>query len=616
MSRPTTGPALETADIEWDESGVPRSRMFDDVYFNRTNGLEETRYVFLERSRLRQRFGALNPGESFVIAETGFGTGLNFLATWQLWADSAPDRSILHFVSVERYPLYPEDLSRALDHWPELDALKAELIRAYPPAVSGLHRLVLAGGTVRLTLYFGDVQQAWQEMNFCADAWFLDGFAPSLNPEMWLDQTLLEVRRHSKAGATVATFTSVGRIRRGLAELGFAMDKLPGYGQKRDMLAGSLPRESGASGRNRSGTVTIVGAGIAGCLLARNLADRGVSVRLVDQSGPGSGASGNRQGALYVKLPVDYNHQAQLALSALLFSQRHYRTFAAGQWHQTGLLQLASNDSEADRQARFLRRNQYPTEILRAVTYNEASELAGMPVPSGGLWFPHSGWLEPGTLCEQLIDHPGIDTRFGQPVKALTRCDGHWELAIGDKTDLAETLVLCTGHLTPELLPEGDRYRFKAIRGQVSYLPEDRATLPEVVICGPRYLNPPNNGRSVTGATFDLHSQAPGLTAASHQENIQVLNEMLPGVRFQSEAQSLDGRVCFRCTTHDYQPVAGAVDTAATPGLYLFTGLGSKGLSYAPLLAEHLADCLCGQPEALAVSLAKRLNSKRCRYPA
>lgn len=615
MLAPGSGPALETADIEWDEGGVPRSRRFGDVYFSQENGLEETRYVFLRHNRLAERFRALDPGQAFVIAETGFGTGLNFLAAWQLWEQTAPQDATLHFVSVERYPLSRDDLARALGCWPELGPLADALQACYPPAITGLHRVRLAGGGVRLSLYLGDILDAWQDMTFTADAWFLDGFAPALNPEMWLDQALGQLRSHSRPGTTLATFTAVGRIRRALAEHGFAMKKVPGFGPKRDMLSGELPPEPTPAKPASSPQVTIIGAGIAGCLLARNLAERGTKVRLVDQSGTGAGASGNRQGALYIKPGVEYNHQTRLAISALLFSQHYYSNTTPDQWHPTGLVLLASDASEADRQRRFILRNHYPEEVLRPVSAVEASELAAVPVPDGGLWFPGSGWLQPGELCAELIRHTRITCHFDFPVRELKPEADGWKLISDAGVMVTSNLVLCAGHLTPQLMPEGEYYRFRAIRGQVSYLRSADASLPQVVLCGHRYINPPHGGLSVTGATFDLKDTNPHLSNKSHRENLDALRDMLPNLEIKNAPQLLDGRVCFRCTTHDYQPVAGVMKRGEQPALTLFTGLGSKGLSYAPLLAEFLADRLSGQPEALPLSLSERLNSQRCRRP-
>ncbi|PHQ16832.1 bifunctional tRNA (5-methylaminomethyl-2-thiouridine)(34)-methyltransferase MnmD/FAD-dependent 5-carboxymethylaminomethyl-2-thiouridine(34) oxidoreductase MnmC [Marinobacter profundi] len=628
-------PSLQPADLVW-RDGVPESRQFGDVYFCRDNGLEESRYVFIDRNQLPERFAGLAPGASFVVAECGFGTGLNFLATWQAWRRHAPaDSGCLHYVTIEKHPLTVADLTRALALWPELAGFSAELLAQYPPLVEGVHRLVFDSGRVRLTVFFGDAQDGWEQLEFTADAWYLDGFAPARNPELWRANVITAVRQHSKAGTTVATFTSVGEVRRALAGVGFTMSKVPGYGRKRDMLTGILggnaseldgeAKESTEYPRRRQPprSVAIIGSGIAGCTLARNLAERGVAVHLIDETtAPGSAASGNLQGALYVKLGVQFNYQTRLALAALLFSQRYYSNNAADHWHPCGLLQLAGDEREQQRQAKFIAGNRYPDAVLQPVDSDRATELCGVDVPRGGLWFPDSGWLEPGQSCRALARHRNIQGHFGHRVTRLTPCNGRWHIAIAGKNDLVtDHIVICAGHQSPGLIPVAGGFRFRTIRGQVSLLEAARLKAPKAVICGNRYLNPVRDGICLTGATFDLHSDDAAVTEASHQENISELEGMLPGI-WQGEApapEDMRGRVGFRCTTHDYQPAAGPLcgpDGHELEGISLFTGLGSKGLSYAPLLAEYLADRLTGQPLALPKDIAARLNPDRCRVPA
>lgn len=621
MAQQLLKPGIEAAELIWND-GVPESTRFGDVYFSRDNGLEETRYVFLDRNRLRERFQAVEHGGHFVIAETGFGTGLNFLAAWELWQEVAGDKNaILHFVSVERFPLTPGDLARALESWPTLSPFAEELRENYPPLTHGVHRILLAGGRIRLTLYFGDILDAWSELSFQADAWFLDGFAPSLNPEMWLDQAIGHIRAHSKTGTTLATFTAVGRIRRALADSGFAMQKTAGFGRKRDMLIGELPAPTETTHtptNDHPPGITIIGAGISGCLLARNLADRGVPVTLIDAAeDAGSGASGNRQGALYVKLGVEFNDQTELALTALAFSQRAYRPYSGQFWHPTGLLQLACDDKEEDRQKRFLERSHYPESVLRPVDSEEASTLCGIETQHSGLWFPGCGWLEPAKACNTLSEHPLIKRLYGVQVERLSRHHERWKFSGSDGSKHeAETVVLCTGHSTPDLLPfEGD-IRLKRIRGQVTHIPSEELNNPDCVVCGHRYLNPASESYAVTGATFDLRDDNPDMTLESQRENLVELNQMLPGVDAshlleEESLKHLTGRVAFRCTTHDYQPVAGPCNDNQLPGLYLFTGLGSKGLTYAPLLAEYLADRLTGQPFCLPQKLQRRVDANR-----
>lgn len=611
-------PAIESARLVW-RDGIPESGGFGDVYFSRDNGLEETRYVFLQHNHLPERFAAVSESGHFVVAESGFGTGLNFLATWQAWRDHSPEHPcVLHFVSAERYPLTRPDLQRALALWPELAPLAAQLLDQYPPLIRGAHRLVFDGGRVRLTLYFGDVLEAWNALDFCADAWFLDGFAPALNPEMWLQQALSGIRRHSRSGTTLATFTAVGRVRRALAAEGFSMRKVPGFGRKREMLAGVLDTDADIP-VPRPGRITIIGAGLAGTLLARNLAERGYMVTLLDAGAqPGLAASGNRQGALYVKLGVDFSPQTQLALSALTFSQRAYQPYTGRYWHPTGLLQLAWNPREQERQARFLARNHYPDELVLPVSAEEASHLTGITVPEGGLWFPGGGWVTPSALCQALASHPRIRLRPDTEVIRMASGNDGWQLTCRDGSRLeADTLVVCAGHQSPALIPGSGQHRFRSIRGQVTHLPETAmAQSPRAVICGQKYLNPGNDGMAVTGASFDLHDDCPDLLVASHRENLEQLSNMLPGLLPSPgpDPEKLGGKVGFRCTTYDYQPVAGllpAGDGTDSGALYLLTGLGSKGLAYGPLLAEYLADRITGQPASLPDYLRQRLIPER-----
>lgn len=619
MTEATHPPALEPAELLWRDS-VPESTRFGDVYFSRNDGLAESRYVFIEPNALPDRFARMPSGSHFVIAETGFGTGLNFLATWAEWRKQHKpgDNTVLHFVSVERYPVTQQDLRKALALWPELAALARELIADYPPLIQGTHRICFDGGRVRLTLCFGDVLGALRNLTFKADAWFLDGFDPSHNPEMWSDEVIQCVRMHSKPGTTLATFTSAGGIRRSLEASGFTLTKLPGFGHKREMLAGKRDSQLPSPDAEFDKTVGIIGAGIAGTLLARNLAERGIPVLLIDQAdSPGAAASGNPQGALYAKLGIEYNAQAELAATALSFSQRYYRPWQSDFWHPTGLLQLATTEQEVTRQQRFRERNRYPESFLIPVEAARASELAGIAIESPGLWFPESGWLEPARACERLSSHALIETMFNHRVAQIEPLNGHWRIRSEDgDCRTVNRLVIACGHQTGEVAPVSGDLRLKPIRGQVSCLPESGLNLPDTVICGSKYLNPANHGQAVTGATFDLKSNNPLPTRESHQENVEELFRMLPSLNTGElpEPGSLTGRVAFRCTTHDYQPVAGELYTEsgeAVEGVFLFTGLGSKGLVWAPLLAEYLADRITGQPTCLPQYLAQRVETRR-----
>src|SRR5690606_21990071 len=387
---------------------------------DRESGLAESDFVFLRQNNLAERFAAQGAGH-FTVAETGFGTGLNFLLTWALWAQQVQrSDAVLHFISVERWPLAPEDLSRSLETWPQLAPYAKELLAAYPPAVEGFHRLLLAGGRVRLTLMLGDAQQQFSRSRFTADALFLDGFSPAKNPDLWTPTLFRLIAERSGPGTTFSTFSSAGAIRRGLQEQGFLVEKVPGFGRKREMLRGYMP-DTGATDaqltQNQPREAHVVGAGLAGTHAAWNLTSRGWTVQIYDDQGVGQGASGNPQGALYTKLGIEYSPQTRLQLASLLYAQRLYAQLGAAAstpfWQPCGLLQLADSAAEQARQQKFLELNRYPSDILQAVSAEEASRLAGTNLTQPGLYFPRSGAVQPHNLCRALLEMADIEVRRG-----------------------------------------------------------------------------------------------------------------------------------------------------------------------------------------------------------
>ena len=232
---------MRAVELDWDKD-TPLSKQHEDFYFSLKNGLEESNYVFVEANDLSRRFTLRDVSEPFVIVETGFGTGLNFLATWDAWNKLEVPKRPLHFISVEKYPLSKADLKRCLDCWPQLANLSERLHSQYPDLVSGMHRKTFEGAQVTLSLIFGDVNRDLDEHDFVADCWFLDGFSPRKNPSMWTDQLFEIMARHSNAATSLSTFTAASVVRRGLERAGFQVSKLPGFGAKREMISAKLAK--------------------------------------------------------------------------------------------------------------------------------------------------------------------------------------------------------------------------------------------------------------------------------------------------------------------------------------------------------------------------------------
>jgi len=292
------------AEIDWHD-GVPYSRQFGDVYFSSDSGLNETQHVFLAHNQLEKRWQGLQSGH-FTIAETGFGTGLNFLCAWRLWDDCAPPTARLHFISMEKYPLTHTDLAQALSLWPQLARQRDQLQAQYHFLTNGFHRLVFDDGRITLTLLIGDVNDMLPQLaaNLAAnkiDAWFLDGFAPAKNPEMWQQSLFNNMARLSHAETTFATFTSAGEVRRSLEKAGFAVNKVAGFGRKREMLCGQYMGQLQTKSAPLQSNAIVIGGGISGCASAHALASRGWQVKLIERH------AALAQGALRVTRKITRN---------------------------------------------------------------------------------------------------------------------------------------------------------------------------------------------------------------------------------------------------------------------------------------------------------------------
>ncbi len=225
-------------DLAWTEEGAPYAPAFDDTYFARADGRGETRHVFLAGNDLPARWRA---GGDFTIAELGFGTGLNFVESWRQWRDSAPPGGCLTYVGFERHPLAAADMRRALSHWPDLTALAEWLLRRWPPDAADTTWQL--DDRLRLRLFLGDANATLPEWTGAADAWYLDGFAPAKNPELWNAALLQAVHDRTRPGGGFATYTAAGWVRRNLQAAGFAVRKAPGFAGKRHMLRGTRPSE-------------------------------------------------------------------------------------------------------------------------------------------------------------------------------------------------------------------------------------------------------------------------------------------------------------------------------------------------------------------------------------
>lgn len=648
-------PPSRFAELDWTEDGQPFSSHFDDVYFSRDSGLAETRHVFLQHNQLEQRWAALPSGAQFCITETGFGTGLNFLCAWQLWDQLAPADARLHFVSCEKYPLSSTDLQRALALWPELQPWADLLLAQYTDLAAGWQHFSLAGGRVTLTLLIGDVLETLPQLDAPVDAWFLDGFAPAKNPDMWQPALYEQMARLSRPGTTLATFTSVGDVRRGLQAAGFSMRKVRGFGRKRDMLCGQLDTPASAEWRapwyarpqrpaNSERTALIVGAGLAGCATAFALARRGWQVTVLERHAtPAAEASGNTQGILYCKLSPHQTPLSRYVQASYAYALRTlHAVLPQGEatWRACGVLQLAADDKERQRQLALADQG-YPNSFLHGVSTEQADAIAGVAVERPGLFFPSAGWVNPPSFCQALLQHPNIRVLTHCEALQLVQRDNEWHALDEQQQSLAQgaAAIICSANDSGRF-SQSSHMPLKAIRGQVTQLsavPASRQL--RTVLCAEGYISPARQGEHHVGASFRFDRLDNQPSAEENLSNLHLLNGLSPALAnmLQTDEQdpaSLPARAALRCTTPDYLPLIGPVvdaeafnrdyavlgkdaskkpDTAAAwyPGLYINAGHGSRGMISCPLSGELIAALLDNEPLPLPSDVVTALHPSR-----
>jgi tRNA 5-methylaminomethyl-2-thiouridine biosynthesis bifunctional protein len=625
--------------LEW-RDGTAAASAFDDIYFSRAGGLEEARHVFLQGCGLPQ---AWTPAPTFAVGELGFGTGLNFLATWELWRRTRTPGARLHYVAVEGYPLTPRELEECLAAWPELQTLAQRLIRTYPEPQPGFHRLFL-GDDVFVTLLFGDVATTLTQLEARVDAWFLDGFAPDKNPAMWRAEVFAQLARLSHRDTHLATYSVAGDVRRGLDAAGFDMTKTPGFGAKREMLRGRFrgtPQKSllqpwfARAPHLDTGHAVIIGGGIAGTSIARALARRGWRSTIIDRNAAlANEASGNPSAVLMPRLTAARNLDGRFYAAGWRFALQNLDGFT---YDRCGLLQLATDDAEARRQGEIAAHGALPESLLTRVDAADASDIAGVKVARSALHFPQGGWLSPRSFC--AAQSQGSDVILNTAVGALHHDGGTW--AVMDESGapiVRGDVVILANAVGAGSFPITSWMPLQVRRGQITLAPPTSVSrnLRTVLTYG-GYITPVNGGLHSIGATFDWVDDAtapPEVVHEDHARNLADLARVLPEMMRDLATQALLGRAGLRCTTLDHLPMAGPLPNAPAyqrdfaelrhghpwarypeadyqPGLYTLTGLGARGLVSAPLAAEVIASHICGEPWPVERDLVTALHPGR-----
>lgn len=612
---------LQTAELDWeivDDIEIPISKQFGDVYFSKDNGLLETRHVFLNGNDLTERLSQLHDYQYFCVGETGFGTGLNILTLWQLWQQVRLDNhSHLHVVSVEKFPLNKADLIRALNVWTELKPLAEKLIQQYPLPIAGCHRLSFPEERFSIDLWLGDAQDIFPTIpkTQTVNAWFLDGFAPSCNPDMWQANVLDHMVRLSDFGTTFASFSVAGVLKRGLKQHGIQISRPRGFGHKREMLKAiwldtsqtetqSQDSETTIAAPPKSETskqrkIAIIGAGIAGLSSAWAFAQRGHQVTIYEQNEPLSGASGNPLALLNPKLcPIEQAHEHLMTLSwqhALNFYPQ-FKAFRPIQVQQIAL-------KNADELSGLV--EQYPENVLTANTTLECFPETEFP----SLTLHQAGAVSPHQLRDEILQHANIRiekvkiSRLESTDSQVTLWQDQQIIAITDHA------IVCCAKQSAELF---ENYPvLKPIRGQVSWVENSQRPLAlDQAYSYGGYCMQLDTAQLILGASFYPNRDDAEVLTEDHVHNYELIHNVFP--KYAQGLPSVDtwqGRASVRAQSLDYFPLVGKIQNFGQ--IYTFAGLGSKGFLFAPLCSEILAALILGELCPVPQSLLDKLNPQR-----
>lgn len=542
---------IDEPNLDWSEDDIPSSAMFGDVYYNRQNGLDESRLVYLNGNNLPDNW--VGKGQ-FVIAETGFGTGLNFLATCEMFEQTAGPGDTLDYISIERFPMHRDDLAKALAHFNLPHTQR--LLNIYPPRIPGFHRRWITP-RITLTLIFDDAIRATAQMCHPVDAWFLDGFAPQKNPEMWHEHLFNNMAKLSHEHTTLASFTAVGDVRRALKNSGFTIKRVDGFGYKYHRITGHFSHQKPRPQTIPPKHVHIIGAGLAGAGAAFALQRRGIPCTVSEKApDTGFGASGNRLGLINPKLEAQDNARNDCGQSAFSFALHLLADMPADitEYRVTGADHFALKPDRKERLLNLGHKQNWLSPHLQ--------------LRDGHLWFPDSATVNTRALVRYLLNNVTV------------RYNTHITIMPNDSP-----VILGNGYAVQDLLPQ---FPLQPVRGQVTYARLPQYTQNHIKVFG-HYIAPVSDDIFSFGATFQPEDAQADLRDEDNIANLDAIKAVLPEL---PAAEIVDQWAGIRSATKDRFPLAGKI--SGVENIYISAALGSHGIQFGLLQGEILACLLCG----------------------
>lgn len=660
--------------LSFQQDGTPYSQQFNDIYFDSESGCRQSEQIFLYGNDISNRLKGKNT--SFSIIETGFGTGLNFLLTLQayhkLQQENLPHKlPTLYFISIEKYPLNKQQLLKSLQALPQLSYFANLLLAQYPELPANNRGVTEFSFTffnqkVTLRLIIDDATNGLSNIRLpkggLADAWYLDGFSPAKNPNMWSEALFTQIGRLSKPEASIATFTVAGFVKRYMQQVGFRTQKKACVGNKHEMLTGIFQQDPNTQKGYQLRTsitkpqhVSIIGGGIASACAALALTKQGVKVTLYCKDNSlAQGASSNAVGALYPLLHQQADNISLFYQQAFWRAKEVYnQVITQGfnfphQW--CGLLELAYKAPLVKRQQKFTELATWPTNLIHSVNANQASILANIDLINGGLFMPNAGWISPQDTVKQMINAAKNTGRLKvennvlvHKIKAKNTGEiknshqKNWQL-ITSKGDFDASVVIFCGGAEMINFEWINQLPFSAVQGQITSMKtNDNISELSTVICHKGYLTPKHNNAHCIGATFNKECTRTTPTPEEDQFNINMLSTCLPELTQKIGWKTKDitsSKSRLRCMTPDHMPMVGAIPdmqkhiniyphlakdknwkykqvSPVIDNLYIMMGFGARGLCSAPLAADILTADICGTPYPVNNDMLFNLSPNR-----
>ena len=568
------------------------------MYSSAKGAVAECNHVFIKGNNLNKRFENLGKNSKFYIGEIGFGIGINFLTTCKSWLDHTKQNQVLEFYSFDKYLFRLSDFKTLNVSCPDLKEYISELERNYPRNIQGAQKISLFGGRIILNLIIGEIDNTQEYIKLMdkVDAWYLDGFSPSKNPDLWSIKLFKCIHKSCHENTTFSTYTSSGLVKNNLTESGFNYRRAMGFSDKRHMLKGTVDT---LLKKNTSNTkVAVIGSGIAGCVLSYTLAKKGIEVDLYEKSDSiCSGASSHELLVTYPRLSAHDTAFGSFTLHSYIFATNFYKQLKTDTWKKTGVI-ILNHDAATEKRQSSLLEKRADGEIYRYIDPDEASEISGIDIKLNGLIYEDAGYILPEEMCKFLIESPKINIFTSSHIKSIKKNREVFNLNIGKKKFEYQNVCVCAGSETANIV-DIDGISIK--RGQVTHIESlDNISRIKLPICAKGYISPRVNNIHLVGSSYS-DSEDTDLSEEEHLYNLNNLKLVID-----EEMNVITGQTGHRAVSKDHMPVVGMKD-----GIYINTCHGSRASVTAPISAEIIASMIVEEAPPLMGRELESLSPER-----